>query len=222
MDARLAPDPLPAARVERDARLALAARLAGDGPWLELRASGGPAAWLPAPPGAAAVVESPDFGSGLEDVPVGAVVTAFETIEWLPAFAGLVEQLVELSAARSVTVLLAVPDDAYAPVADGRPTVWTEGALAELRSLLPAGAVLLAEVPVRGVAIVPEGAALDLDAAVRVDPGAVAASGWLLAFGPRAGELESVLCAVPADLRDERRAWRAAQAELAVLRARST
>jgi hypothetical protein len=225
MDARLAPDPLPAARVERDARLELARRLADGSPWVELRAACGPAAGEPAPEGASVVED--DFAPPRLDallragVVPGALVTAFDTLEYLPTFAPLVEALLELAAEREATVLLAVPNDDYGDIADAtRTTTWTEGAVAELRSLLPAEAVVLAEVPLRGVAVVEEGAPVRSTADVTADAG-LAPAGWILAFGPRAASVPAAVVSVAgADLREERRAWRAAQSELAYLRAR--
>jgi hypothetical protein len=155
-------------------------------------------------------------------VPEGAVVTAFDTIELLDDFAAVVETLIELSAERRATVVLAVPNDAYAATTatDAR-TTWDEGAFAELRSMLPAGHVVLHQLALRGSAIAPaDGVAATYTLDVEVDPGARPLA-FLAAFGPRADELEtSSPVVVQADLAAERAARAALRSELALLRAK--
>lgn len=192
----------PALLPEREARRQAVAPLTADAPLLELT----PAAAAPE------VLRSA--------VPQGGVVTAFETIEHLEDFAETVEALIELSAERGATVVLAVPNHAFAPAAEGTRTAWDEGAFAELRSLLPDGHVVLHQLALRGSAVA------DADApagarAVDVDVDAAAAPvAFLAAFGPRAGELGTSACVAQADLAGERAARARLEAELELLRAR--
>jgi hypothetical protein len=192
----------PAVLPEREARRLAVAPLASGGPLVELT----PADAAPERLRAA--------------VPQGGVVTAFETIEHLEDFAETVEALIELSAEREATVVLAVPNHAFAPAAEGTRTSWDEGAFAELRSLLPAGHVVLHQLALRGSAVAGADApAGERSVVVEVDP-ATAPVAFLAAFGPRAGDLGASACVAQADLVAERAARARLQAELELLRAR--
>jgi hypothetical protein len=126
--------------------------------------------------------------------------------------------LVALAAERQVTVVLALPNDATAADGGGRRSVWTDGAVAELRGLLPADHVAFDLVALRGAALVPAGGGGELTVGVEGDSGTPA--GFVLAFGPRARRLGAAAAVAPADLSAERQHERARTAELEVLRTR--
>ena len=150
-----------------------------------------------------------------ERVPEGALLACLDVLDRVPAFAALVEVLQELARERGATVVLGVPNEALGGVGD---SAWTEGALAELRSVLGEGHVAAAVHELRGAAVVPEGAAAP--SSVEVDgAGSGAPVGWLLAFGAHAQRLASRALAGPVDTVEQRRWERAREAELAVLRA---
>jgi hypothetical protein len=192
----------PALLPEREARRLAVAPLAADVPLLELTpANAAPDALRSA-------------------VPRGGVVTAFETIEHLEDFAETVEALIELSAERDATVVLAVPNHAFAQATEGTRTSWDAGAFAELRSLLPEGHVVLHQLALRGSAVAQADAAPGARAVeAEVDP-AGAPVAFLAAFGPRAGDLGTAACVAQADLAGERAARARLVAELELLRAR--
>jgi hypothetical protein len=83
-----------------------------------------------------------------------AVVTSFEVIEHLETFVPLVEMLESLKGA---TVVVSVPNDAFwATENPHHKTMWGEGAFAELRSLLPEGHTVAAQLQLNGSAIDPD------------------------------------------------------------------
>jgi hypothetical protein len=220
----------PAARVDRDARRHIAAGLAGDATWLDLRAAQGPSGDDPVPDGATVI--SGDFTSDDELQAVRdaagerALVTVFDTIEHLPSFVGLVGVLNELAERRGATVVLGVPNDAVSDLRGGEPgdngareTTWGEGAFAELRSALPADHVVWHQLALRGTAVVPAGHEGLHEGAVAVTDEGVPIA-FLAAVGARASELAPAVGVVQADLGAERAARRGAEAELAYLRAR--
>src|SRR5437764_1432161 len=72
----------------------------------------------------------------------GGIITCFEVVEHLASFTPLLELLVDLS--ERFTIVLSVPNDAFWALENPyHQTVWGEGAFEELRSLLPAGHVVL-------------------------------------------------------------------------------
>jgi hypothetical protein len=146
--------------------------------------------------------------------PDDAVVGALGVLDLLDHPAPLLDAL-RAAAARGATVVLSVPNTPYTGV--GR--AWGEGAVEELRALLPAGHRELRVMPVAGAALVAAGEtnafALDLE----VDPGAVPSTA-VLAFGPRAAELAGAAHVAPADLAAERAERRRLQADNAFLLAR--
>lgn len=215
----------PDARIERDTRLRAVAPLAVGGRWVEVRAATGPAADDPSPEGATAVVG--DFADPAEverlreTAGEGALITVFDTLEHLSAFAPLVDALVELTARQGATVVLSVPNhDVLATPSATHGTIWGEGALAELRSLLPAEHVVVHQLALRGSALIPQGTVSAYPTTVRLGD-AAAPVGWVVAFGARAGDLSEVLVVAQADMATERARQRALRAELEVLRARS-
>jgi hypothetical protein len=136
----------PALRAERDLRYRYAApAIAGAKLWCDVRIDGEP----PAPPegfaGELLVLEpgQVDQLKGKKDV----VVTCFEVIERLENFTPLVEALESL---KNATVLISVPNDVAGASA------WSEGAFAELRSLLPESHAVASQTALAGSAIGPE------------------------------------------------------------------
>src|SRR4051812_9051454 len=116
------------------------------------------------------------------------VATCFEVIEHLESFVGVVELLVELATERDFTVVLSVPNDAFWPIeSPWHKTMWGEGSFEELRRLLPADHVVIAQVPLQGSALIPAGSA-PADAGSFAARGDGIASHFIAAFGPRAGE----------------------------------
>jgi hypothetical protein len=147
--------------------------------------------------------------------PPGAVVGALGVLDLLDHLAPLLDAL-RAAAEAGATVVLTVPNTPYTGV--GR--AWSEGAVEELRSLLPAGHRLLHAVPLAGAALVEPGeeaAFAGLEARVR--SGAVASTA-VLAFGPRAGELATVAAVAAVDLAAERAERRRLEADNAFLTAR--
>jgi hypothetical protein len=136
----------------------------------------------------------------------GSVVACIGVIERVGRFVGLVETLVRLSQERGATVVLAVPNHAAGARTDELSvTTWGDGAVAELRGLLPSDHVVLHELALRGAALVPEdGGELDLDVTVPLDQRSSTPVTFVLAFGPRAAELSAHAVVGPADLSRER------------------
>jgi hypothetical protein len=157
-----------------------------------------------------------------EQAQEGSVIACVGVLERLSGFARVVHALVALATERQATVVLALPNDAAVDAAAGpRRSVWGEGAVAELRGLLPSDHVAFNLVTLRGAALVPAGGgahelSVDVDTEVR----AGAPAGFVLAFGPRAQRLEAAAAIAAADLSAERAHGRALTAELEVLRAR--
>jgi hypothetical protein len=192
----------------------LVARVAGD--------LAGDAALLDA---AALAGDAPDAGALVaalrEQVQEGSVVACAGLLERLPDFIDVVEALVALAAERQATVVLTVPNDAVVdPAAGARHSAWSEGAVAELRGLLPADHVGFHLLALRGAALVPIGAADEVDVTVDADGRATVPAAFVLAFGPRAQRLQTTAAVGAADLSAERAHERARTAELEVLRAR--
>lgn len=142
------------------------------------------------------------------------LVTCFETIEHLANFAPLVALLVELAAQPATTVLLSVPNDAFWSVDNPHhQTTWGEGAVEELRTLLPADHLVLHQVALQGSAIVVAGTSAEATAAVAVAP--AVPSHVLLAFGASAGQLGGPATrVVQADVEAQRRWERQRESDL--------
>jgi SAM-dependent methyltransferase len=145
-----------------------------------------------------------------------AVVTCFETLPQLSDFAPCVELLIALQT--HCTVILSVPNDAFWSI-DDSPTIWGQGAVEELRRVLPDDHVALDQVALAASAIVSTGSIeLALDRA-RVETDRVP-SHYVLAFGPRARQLSPLGVAATIDADAQRRRDRERDAELAILAAR--
>ena len=156
-----------------------------------------------------------------EQAQEGSVIACVGVLERLSGFAGVVHALVALATERQATVVLALPNDAAVDAAAGpRRSVWGEGAVAELRGLLPADHVAFNLVALRGAVLVPAGGAHALSVDVDTEVPARAPAAFVLAFGPRAQRLQSTSEVAAADLSAERAHERARTAELEVLRAR--
>ena len=196
----------PGAAIERTLVRRAAGALAGDGEIVDAAALAGD------PPDAAALI-----GALRERLAEGSVVVCAGVLERLADFIGVVEALVAVASERRATVLLAVDDDA---AGGERRSSWSEGAVAELRGLLPADHVALHLLALRGAALVPAGDAAAIDVTASVDGRGATPVGFVLAFGPRAASLAAVADVAAADVSAERAHARALAAELEVLRAR--
>jgi SAM-dependent methyltransferase len=166
---------------------------------------------LSAPDGLDAVRAAIDYG---------AIVTCFETVEHLPAFAPLLELLVELAERHDVTVVMSVPNDAFTGVQNPHhATVWGEGAIEELRGLLPDGYVLAHQLALAGSVLVvdeePRSHAVEVTAAAA----GAAQTHFVVAFGPRAAELAERAAVAQVDQRAQRAWERQRSADLAFYRA---
>src|SRR3954447_23293910 len=115
----------------------------------------------------------------------GALIGCLEVLEHLQHFAPLIDALVEAAEA-GATVGVSVPNTPYTGL-DGR-TVWDEGAVEELCSLLPDDNVVLHQIALRGSAILHKGEEGTFATEAPILAGTVPTD-VLLAFGPRAGEL---------------------------------
>jgi SAM-dependent methyltransferase len=144
------------------------------------------------------------------------VVTCFETLAHLADFAPCVELLLDLPA----TVVLSVPNDAFWAIENpNHPTTWGQGAVEELRRVLPADHVVLDQIPLAASAIVGAGDADLAVGSVRVTEERVP-SHHVLAFGPGAERLAPLAGAAVVDARSQRRRERERDSELEVLAAR--
>ncbi|HEV7772190.1 MAG TPA: hypothetical protein VGO48_02740 [Conexibacter sp.] len=140
-------------------------------------------------------------------------VTCFETIEHLTTFVPLVELLVELAEQHDTSVVASVPNDAFWAIENPHHvTTWGEGAVDELRSLLPTGHVVAHQVALQGSALARTGETTEEVASVRIDDGV--ASHFLLAFGPGAEQLATAPRVVQADLAEQRRWERQRESDL--------
>jgi hypothetical protein len=144
----------------------------------------------------------------------GAVISCLDVLEQLDHFLPVVEALVAAAEA-GATVVVRVPNT---PLTGQRgASTWGEGALEELRGLLPADAVVLRQVPLRGAAIVREHGVLAVEVDVEDHH---AASHFVAAFGPRAAELADAAAVAPADLAAERAEHHRLRSDVAFLEAR--
>jgi SAM-dependent methyltransferase len=147
-----------------------------------------------------------------------AIVTCFQTLAHLEDFVPCVELLVGLG--ERCSVVLSVPNDAFWPVANPfHLTMWGEGAVDELRRLLPHDHFVLEQVPLAASAIVGAGEVELALGSARVTAKRVP-SDFVLAFGTRAGELAPVAATRLIDSTAQRRYERKRDSELAVLAAR--
>ena len=142
-------------------------------------------------------------------------LTCFETIEHLETFVPLVVLLAELGEQHGFTVVLSVPNDAFWALENPyHRTMWGEGSFEELRRLLPADAVVLRQVELRGSALVAHED--ERDVRVAVSPDGVPTH-FIAAFGPGAERLAPGARVTQADLDDQRRWERQREADLGYL-----
>lgn len=156
----------------------------------------------------------------LEAAPDGRrCITCFETIEHLSTFVPLVELLVELAVHGDTSVVASVPNDAFWAIENPHHvTSWSEGAVEELRSLLPTDHVLAHQVALQGSALTRAGTETREVAEVAIAQGVP--THFVLAFGPRAGALAAGPRVVQADLAEQRRWERQRESDLAYSEAR--
>jgi SAM-dependent methyltransferase len=152
----------------------------------------------------------------------GAVVTCFETVEHLAVFIDLVELLVELAAERGVTAVLSVPNDAFTGVDNPHHmTTWGDGAVAELRGLLPEDHVVAHQLALAGSVMAvgeePRSHAIDVATTAPQAP----PTHFIIAFGPRIAELEGAAAAAQVDAAAQRAWERQRSADLAYFRVRT-
>lgn len=149
-----------------------------------------------------------------------AVVACVGVLERLVDFGVVVEALVAIAAKHDATVVLSVPNAPYAGDAD-RVSAWGEGAVRELRRLLPPDHLVFHELALRGSALVADGESARPSVTVELAADGAAPVSYVLVFGPRAARLRPRADVHPADVRAEREVERALRAELEVLRARA-
>ena len=140
-------------------------------------------------------------------------VTCFEVIEHLATFVPLVELLVELAERHDTSVVASVPNDAFWSIENPHHvTTWGEGAVEELRSLLPAEHVFAHQVALQGSALLRAGKTAEEVASIRIGDGVP--THFLLAFGPDAQLLATAPRVVQADLAEQRRWERQRESDL--------
>ena len=146
----------------------------------------------------------------------GGVISCFEVVEHLRTFVPLLELLIDLAGEHDYTTVLSVPNDAFGTIENPyHLTMWGEGALEELRRMLPRDHVAAAQVPVSGSAFVIDGSAGDNSALTVAQRPSPVASHFIVAFGPRAAELRGVAAAEMTDLEGQRNWERQREANLA-------
>lgn len=154
------------------------------------------------------------LGALLAEATGPVLVTAFEVIEHLEDFDGLLRCLVAASRA-GVDVVASVPNDAYWGTQNPyHRTVWSAPAIEELRSLLPPDTRYGAQYDVSGTWIAPDGDAAPGTAAIQRSGAGEVPSQFVLAFGPRAGQTAPVAMARVADWGERRRWERQREADL--------
>ncbi len=150
------------------------------------------------------------------------LITCFEVVEHLDSFVALLEMITDLAREGQATTLLSVPNDAFWAIENPHHrTMWGQGAFAELRSLLPPGHVVARQVALQGSALAPDDQDLQASVAVALKAGAGVPTHFLIALGPRAGEVEAAIAAVDVtDLEAQRRWERQRESNLLVLQTR--
>lgn len=152
----------------------------------------------------------------------GAIVTCFETVEHLPMFVGLVELLVALAAERGITAVLSVPNDAFTGVENPHHlTTWGDGAVEELRGLLPDGHVVTHQLALAGSAIAIGDEAQSHAIEVIASGAQAPPTHFIIAFGARTVELEAAAAAAQVDAAAQRAWERQRAADLAFFRMRT-
>jgi hypothetical protein len=148
----------------------------------------------------------------------GPVLTCFEVLEHLRSFLALLEWSNELAREHAATFILSVPNDAFWSTRNPHHlTVWSEAAFDELRQLLPSEHTLLRQVALSGSTMVAwQGGHVRHELAVTVGGEDAVATHFIVAFGPRHGELASAALAVQTDVSEQRRWERQRESDVAV------
>ncbi|HLH14810.1 MAG TPA: methyltransferase domain-containing protein [Solirubrobacteraceae bacterium] len=156
----------------------------------------------------------------LSRMPGAPVLTCFEVVEHLRSFVPLLEWASALVEQHDATFVLSVPNDAFWSIENPHhQTVWSEGAFAELRRLLPASHTLLRQVALSGSTLVPfeQTHAQRLDVTAQAGGERVVATHFIAAFGPRHGELGGGALVVQTDMLEQRRWERQRENDLALM-----
>jgi len=159
--------------------------------------------------------------AALLDGPAPRVVTCFEVLEHVRDLPAVVELLVELATEHATTVVLSVPNDAFWAIENPfHETTWSAGAFDELRAMLPADHVFAEQRPLRGsrIAVGDDSAGAGAGEPTGIEPHeGAAASHFIAAFGPAAGELRGGAQVFEADQHGERTWTRQRESDLAYL-----
>jgi 2-polyprenyl-3-methyl-5-hydroxy-6-metoxy-1,4-benzoquinol methylase len=148
----------------------------------------------------------------------GTVVTCFEVIEHLESFVPLVTMLSELVEG-AATAVLSVPNDAFWNMQNPyHLAAWGEGAMAELRSVLPERHTVLHQVALSGSAVVPEGADERLEVGVQANA-AGPPTHFIVAMGAQADHVRPGAQVTQVDVVAHRSWERQREAHLAVAEA---
>ncbi|HEU4974338.1 MAG TPA: methyltransferase domain-containing protein [Baekduia sp.] len=142
-------------------------------------------------------------------------VTAFEVVEHLEHFDGLLRCLVQASE-NGADVVLSVPNDAFWGTQNPyHRTIWSAPAIDELRSMLPPETRFGAQYELSGSWVTPDGDAQPGPAAVAGRGSGAVPSQFVLSFGPRVADAEPVAAVRVADWAARRRWERQREADLA-------
>ena len=131
-------------------------------------------------------------------------ITCFEVVERLDRFAPVLELIVELVENSAFTAVLSIPNDAFSSVEDSSPaSIWGESPVRELQTLLESDHVVASQLALAGSWITREPGAVTVSADLPADR---VPTHFIVALGPRSGDLGSASSIAVADL-DERRHW---------------
>lgn len=135
------------------------------------------------------------------------VITCFEVVEHLPAFAPLLEWATALAREHGATFLMSVPNDAFWAIQNPHhASAWGEGAFEELVGLLPAERTLRHQVALSGSVVVDPAAPAQLRGMeLEVGGEGAVASHFIAAFGPRHAEVSGGAIATQTDVLAQRR-----------------
>jgi SAM-dependent methyltransferase len=148
----------------------------------------------------------------------GTVVTCFEVIEHLESFVPLVTMLNELVQG-GATVVLSVPNDAFWNMRNPyHLAAWGEGAMAELRSVLPDDHTVFHQVALSGSAVLPEGGDERFDVGVQATA-AGPPTHFIVAMGPQTDRVRPGAQVTQLDVVAQRSWERQREAHLAVAEA---
>lgn len=151
----------------------------------------------------------------LGDMPT---ITCFEVVEHLDSFLPLLEWSRAFADERQATFVLSVPNDAFWSIENPyHRTVWSEGAFAELRSLLPREHTLLRQVALGGSVFVGwDQRPLEHELRVTAGGEGGVASHFIAAFGPRHAQLYAGALVAQTDSLAQRRWERQRESDVAI------